>query len=158
MKTLLILFTLLISSLSFAQIASFDSTYIEGLKKDVGGTFKEIVKENLKLTEDEAKIFWPLFDEYMAARSPIFEGRVAITEEYMLNYYALDDATAKDLINKSVKSNQDLLDLRKEYLNKMFEQLPAPLVGKFFQIDNRVSALLDLVRMSATPLVREEEK
>jgi hypothetical protein len=49
------------------------------------------------------------------------------------------------------------LDLRKEYLNKMFEQLPAPLVGKFFQIDNRVSALLDLVRMSATPLVRDEE-
>ena len=42
-------------------------------------------------------------------------------------------------------------------LDKMFEQLPAPLVGKFFQIDNRVSALVDLVRMSSTPLVRDEE-
>jgi hypothetical protein len=158
MKTLIILFTLLITSLSFAQIQSFDSTYIEGLKKDMGGTFKEIVKENLKLTEGEAKIFWPLFDEYMAARSPIFEKRVSITEEYMMNYYALDDATAKNLIGKAMQSNQDLLDLRKEYVNKMFEQLPAPLVGKFFQIDNRVSALVDLVRMSSTPLVREEEK
>lgn len=157
MKKLLVLSLLVFTSLSFAQIESFYSTYIEGLKKDVGGTFKEIVKENLKLTEDEAKIFWPLFDEYMSARSPIFEGRVAITEEYMMNYYAMDDATAKDLINKAVQLNQDLLDLRKEYLNKMFEVLPAPLVGKFFQIDNRVSALLDLVRMSATPLVRDEE-
>ena len=157
MKTLLILFTLLISSLSFAQIQSFDSTYIEGLKKDVGGTFKEIVKENLKLTEDEAKIFWPLFDEYMAARSPIFDKRVSITEEYMMNYYALDDATSKDLISQAMQSNKDLFDLRKEYLDKMFEQLPAPLVGKFFQIDNRVSAVADLVRMSATPLVRDEE-
>lgn len=157
MKKLLILITLLVSSLSFAQIQSFDSTYIEGLKKDVGGTFREIVKENLELSADEAKIFWPLFDEYMAERSPVFEERVNITEEYMMNYYALDDATAKDLINKSVQSNQKLLDLRKEYLNKMFEQLPAPLVGKFFQIDNRVSALVDLVRMSSTPLVREKE-
>jgi hypothetical protein len=157
MKTLLILFTLLITSISFAQIQSFDSTYIEGLKKDIGGTFKEIVKENLKLTDEEAKIFWPLFDEYMAARSPIFEGRVAITEEYMMNYYAMDDATAKDLISKSMQSNQDLLDLRKEYLNKMFERLPAPIVGKFFQIDNRVSAMVDLVRMSSTPLVRDQE-
>ncbi|MBE0570606.1 MAG: hypothetical protein IH618_03605 [Ignavibacteriaceae bacterium] len=157
MKKLLVLSLLVFTSLSFSQIESFDSTYIEGLKKDVGGTFKEIVKENLKLTEDEAKIFWPLFDEYMAARSPIFEERVSITEEYMMNYYALDDATAKDLINKSVQSNQDLLDLRKEYLDKMFEQLPAPLVGKFFQLDNRISALVDLVRMSATPLVRDEE-
>ena len=157
MKKILLIIVLFACTFSFAQIQSFDSTYIEGLKKDVGGTFKEIVKENLKLTEDEAKIFWPLFDEYMAARSPIFEERVSITEEYMMNYYALDDATAKDLINKSVQSNQNLLDLRKEYLNKMFEQLPAPLVGKFFQIDNRVSAMLDLVRMSVTPLVRDEE-
>jgi hypothetical protein len=158
MKTLTLVLILMFFSVSFAQIQSFDSTYIEGLKTDIGGTFKEIVKENLKLNEDEAKIFWPLFDEYMAARSPIFDKRVKITEEYMMNYYALDDATAKDLINKSVQSNQDILDLRKEYLDKMFEQLPAPLVGKFFQIDNRVSALIDLVRMSATPLVREEEQ
>jgi len=153
----LFFFLLLFTSLSFAQIESFDSTYIEGLKKDVGGTFKEIVKDNLKLTEDEANKFWPLFDEYMAARSPIFEERVSITEEYMMNYYAMDDATAKDLIIKSMQSYQDLIDLRKDYINKMFEVLPAPLVGKFFQLDNRVSAVLDLVRMSATPLVRDEE-
>lgn len=157
MKKLLFLSLLVFTSLSFAQIESFDSTYIEGLKKDVGGTFKDIVKDNLKLTEDEAKVFWPLFDEYMAARSPIFEERVSLTEEYMMNYYAMDDATAKDLIIKSIQSQQDLTDLRKEYLNKMFEVLPAPLVGKFFQLDNRVSTVLDLVRMSATPLVRDEE-
>ncbi|MCU0414685.1 MAG: hypothetical protein MUE91_09845 [Ignavibacteriaceae bacterium] len=157
MKKLLVLSLLVFTSLSFAQIESFDSTYIEGLKKDVGGTFKEIVKENLKLTEDEANKFWPLFDEYMAARSPIFEERVSITEEFMMNYYALDDATAKDLINKAIQSQQDLTDVRKEYLDKMFEVLPAPLVGKFFQLDNRVSAVLDLVRMSATPLIRDEE-
>jgi Spy/CpxP family protein refolding chaperone len=157
MKKLLVLSLLFFASLNFAQIQSFDSTYIEGLKKDIGGTFKEIVKENLKLTEDEANKFWPLFDEYMAARSPVFEERVNITEEYMMNYYAMDDATAKDLINKAMKSNQDLLDLRKEYVNKMFEVLPAPLVGKFFQIDNRVTAVADVVRMSSTPLVREKE-
>jgi len=157
MKKLLVLSLLVFTSLSFAQIQSFDSTYIEGLKKDVGGTFKEIVKENLKLTEDEANKFWPLFDEYLAARSPIFEKRVSITEEFMMNYYAMDDATAKDLIDKAIQSQQDLMDVRKEYLDKMFEVLPAPLVGKFFQIDNRVSAVVDLVRMSATPLVRDEE-
>jgi Spy/CpxP family protein refolding chaperone len=157
MKKFLVLSLLVFTSLSFAQIQSFDSTYIEGLKKDVGGTFKEIVKENLKLTEDEANKFWPLLDEYLAARSPIFEKRVSITEEFMMNYYAMDDATAKDLIDKAIQSQQDLMDVRKEYLDKMFEVLPAPLVGKFFQIDNRVSAVVDLVRMSATPLVRDEE-
>lgn len=157
MKTSIILFTLLMSSLSFAQIESFDSTYIDGLKKDVGGTFKEIVKSNLILTEDEAKVFWPVFDEYMAARSPIFDQRANLTEEYMMNYYGMDDVTAKDLINKTMMSYQELLDLRQEFINKMFEKLPAQLVGKFFQPDNRVTTVADLVRMSSTPLVRDKE-
>ena len=93
----------------------------------------------------------------MTARSPIFEERVNVTEEYMMNYYAMDDATAKDLINRAMQLNQDLLDVRKDYVNKMLEKLPASIVGKFFQIDNRVTTLADLVRMSSTPLVRDEE-
>lgn len=157
MKKLFILPMLLIASFTFAQIESLDSAHIAGIKKDLKGTFTEIVKQNLKLTEDEAKIFWPLYDGYMAARNPIFEERVNITEDYMMNYYAMDNATAKDLINRSFKLSQDLLDVKKEYLDKMMEKLPAQLVGKFFQIDTRFSALADLVRMSSTPLVREEE-
>jgi hypothetical protein len=157
MKKLIILPLLLIASFTFAQIESFDDSYIEGLKEDVVATSKEIVKQNLKMTEEEAKIFWPLYDEYMAAHAPIADNRVKITEEYMMNYYGMDDERAKNLVSKAIQSYQDLLDLRKEYVNKMFEQLPAPLVGKFYQLDNRISALVDLVRMSATPLVRDEE-
>ena len=147
----------LITSFGFAQIASFDSTYIADIKNDLAGTFREVVEDNMKLSEDYAKIFWPLFDEYLAARNPIFEERIRITEDYMINYYGMDDETAKDLLNRSVQLNLDLSNIKKEYLNLMLEQLPAPLVGKFFQIDTRFQALADLVRMSSTPLVRDEE-
>lgn len=157
MKKTLLLFVFFACSISFAQIESFDQTYIDGIKKDLKGTFTEIVKQNLKLSDDESKIFWPLYDEFMNARNPIFEERVKITEDYMMNYYSLDDETARELLNRSVQLSQALFDVRKEYLDKMLEQLPAPVVGKFFQLDNRISALADLVRMSSTPLVRGEE-
>ena len=143
--------------MGFAQIQSFDSTYIEGLKKDIWGTYREIVKQNLTLTEDQSKVFWPLFDEFVAAHNPIFENRVKNTEEYMMNYYGLDEETAKDLINKAVKLEQDRLKMKTEYINKMLEKLPATVVGKIFRIDARVSTLVDLVRMSAIPMVRDEE-
>lgn len=157
MKKLLFLFTFLITSFGFAQIASFDSTYIADIKNDLAGTFREVVEDNMKLSEDHAKIFWPLFDKYLTARNPIFEERIRITEDYMINYYGMDDETAKDLLNRSAQLNLDLSNIKKEYLNLMLEQLPAPLVGKFFQIDTRFQALADLVRMSSTPLVRDEE-
>jgi len=31
-------------------------------------------------------------------------------------------------------------------------------VGKFFQIDNRIAVLIDVVRMSTVPMVRDEEE
>lgn len=157
MKKLLVLQILFIASFTFAQIDSFDSSYIERLKKDVDVTSKEIVGENLKLTGEEAKIFWPLYDEYMSARNPIIDHRIEIVAEYMKNYSSMDDKTAKDLINKSLKSYRDLLDVKEKYINKMYEHLPAPLVGKYFQIDNRLSALLDLIRMSSIPLIQNEK-
>ena len=58
MKKLLVLLMILTASYTFAQIESFDTEYIEGIKKDLKGTFKEIVEDNLKLNEDQAKIFW----------------------------------------------------------------------------------------------------
>lgn len=157
MKKILLIFVLSTWTFSFAQIESFDSTHIAAIKKDLKGAFTEIVKENLTLTEEQAKIFWPIYDEYMAARNPIFEERVNVTEEYMMNYYAMDDETAKDLINRALQLNQDLLDVRKDYVNKLLDKLSPSIVGKFFQIDNRITTLADLVRMSSTPLVREEE-
>ncbi|HEY7750960.1 MAG TPA: Spy/CpxP family protein refolding chaperone [Ignavibacteriaceae bacterium] len=157
MKKILFPFVLLACTFSFAQIESFDTTHISAIKKDLKGAFTEIVKENLTLTDEQAKVFWPIYDEYIAARNPIFEERVSVTEEYMMNYYAMDDATAKDLINRALQLNQDLLDVRKEYVNKMLDKLSPSLVGKFFQIDNRVTTLADLVRMSSTPLIRDEE-
>ena len=50
------------------------------------------------------------------------------------------------------------VDLQKEYINKMLEGLPISVVGKFFQIDNRIAAIIDITRMTNLPLVREEEK
>jgi hypothetical protein len=157
MKKLIILLFLLTASISFAQIESFDSTYVKGLKEDLKTTVNEIVKENMKLTEGEAKVFWPLFEKYLSNYDSIFNQKLAITKEYMMEYYGLDNEKAKELINKSVKLNEDIFALKKKYMNLMFEQLPAKVVGKFFQIDARVSALVDLVRMSSVPLVRTEE-
>jgi hypothetical protein len=154
MKKYLILLMLLFTSFTFAQIDSFDDSYIDKLKKDVDATSKEIVSDNLTLTENEAKMFWPFYDEYMAARNPIVETRLETASDYMQNYSSMDDKTADELMNRSLLAEQELLDLKKEYLKKMSEVLPATLVGKYYQIENRISGLIDLVRMSSIPLIK----
>ena len=157
MKKTIIFFLLIFASIGFAQIESFDSEYIEEVKADAWGTYVEIIEDNLVLTDEQAEIFLPMLDEYLADQGKVADMRMKNTQEYMMNYYDLDDATAKNLLNKAVEIEQERMNIRREYMDKMLEKLPAKVVGKFFQLDARIFALIDLVRMSSIPMVREEE-
>lgn len=158
MKKISVLIFLMFASITFAQIESFDSEYIDEVKLDVWGTYLEIIGDNLVLTDEQAEIFMPMLEQYLADQGKVADMRVKNTENYMMNYYDLDDATAKDLLNKAVEIEQERMNIRREYMEKMLEKLPPQIVGKFFQLDARIFALIDLVRMSAIPLVRDEDQ
>jgi len=76
MKTLTSVLVLIFFSVSISQIKSFESDYVEMLKKDIQENSRQIVADNLTLTEEQAKIFWPLYDEYDAAYDKMVDERV----------------------------------------------------------------------------------
>jgi hypothetical protein len=158
MKKLIIIPLLLLFSTGFAQIQSFESEYVEMLKKDIQDESRRIVAENLTLTEEQADIFWPLYDEYDAAYDGLVNDRVKVIEDYMMNYYGLEEETGKELIAKSIELKQRAVNIQEEYINKMLDVLPISVVGKFFQIDNRIAAIIEIARLATVPLVREEEQ
>jgi len=158
MKKLLVIPLLLLFSTGFAQIQSFESEYVEMLKKDIQDESRRIVAENLTLTEEQAEIFWPLYDEYDAAYDELVNDRVKVIEDYIMNYYGLEEETGKELIAKSIELKQRAVNIQDEYINKMLDVLPISVVGKFFQIDNRIAAIIEIARLATIPLVREEEQ
>ena len=157
-KLSFLLFFFLCSAISFAQYESFEKEYVEMLKKDIQEASRQIVADNITLTDEQAKIFWPLYDEYDAAYDKMVNERVELIKDYMMDYYGMDEEIGKTLITKSLGLKEKAVNLQKEYINKMMEVLPVSIVGKFFQIDNRIAAIIDISRMSNLPLVREEEK
>ena len=158
MKKLIFIPMLLFIASGFAQIKSFESEYVEMLKKDIQAESRNIVADNLTLTEEQAEIFWPIYDEYDAAYDKMVDERVEVIKEYMMNYYGMDNETGKELMSKSIALKEKAVDLQKEYINKMMEVLPISVVGRFFQIDNRIAAIIDITRMANLPLLREEEQ
>lgn len=158
MKKLIFIPMLLFMASSFAQIESFESEYVEMLKKDIQDASRTIVADNLTLTDEQAEIFWPIYDEYDAAYDKMVNERVEIIKDYMMNYYSMDEETGEELIAKSLSLKEKAVNLQKEYINKMLEVLPISVVGRFFQIDSRIAAIIDITRMANLPLLREEEK
>lgn len=158
MKKLIFIPMLLFMASSFAQIESFESEYVEMLKKDIQDASRTIVADNHTLTDEQAEIFWPIYDEYDAAYDKMVNERVEIIKDYMMNYYSMDEETGEELIAKSLSLKEKAVNLQKEYINKMLEVLPISVVGRFFQIDSRIAAIIDITRMANLPLLREEEK
>lgn len=140
-----------------AQTEYFE-TDIRGIRTDIREVAKEIVAQNMVLTPDEAKIFWPLYDEYMEELKTLGDQEVKLTEEYMLNYYLMDEENAGNLLDKVLNLERDKESLNYDYIRKMKKVLSAKVVGKFYQIEKRVSLLIDAEKVSRIPLLKKEEK
>ena len=139
-----------------AQTEYFE-TDIQGIRTDIREVAKEIVAENLELTTEQAKIFWPLYDEYMAEVKILGDQEIKLTEEYMLNFYLMEEKTASNLLEDVLDLERDKQSLKSEYIRKMKKVLPAKVVGKFYQIDRRLSLLIDAEKVSRVPLLKKEE-
>jgi hypothetical protein len=138
-----------------AQTKYFE-TDIQGIRSDIREVSKEIFAENMVLTPDEAKIFWPLYDEYMAEVKILGDKEVALTEEYMLNYMLMEEATAGNLLEDILNLERDKQSLKSEYVRKMKKVLPAKVVGRFYQIERRLSLLIDAEKVSRMPMLKKD--
>ena len=145
---------LFLFGIGFAQSENFETGYIDILKKDIQSEAKMLVGENLEMTEEQAEVFWPLYDEYGAELLELSNERLNIISSYMLDYYDLSDEKAETLVNQAMDIDQKRLDLKRKYIAKMSKVLPQKLVGKFFQIDGYLQTLLTIQRQSTIPFMK----
>ncbi|HEY6394989.1 MAG TPA: hypothetical protein VIX12_06185 [Candidatus Binataceae bacterium] len=110
---------------------------------------KALVANNMSLTPDEAKSFWPLFDQYEAAMDKIEKRHADEVKEYAANFNNLTDDQAAKKLDETVAIQQARVDTQKEFIPKFRAVLPGIKVTRFFQIDNKVHAMVqcDLAQM-----------
>jgi hypothetical protein len=100
----------------------------EKKKENIEAQKVAYITTQLNLTSDEAKVFWPVYNEYETKAE-------AIRKEFrssnkISSVDSLSDAKAKERITAQLKMEQDLLDLKKEYSTKFLAVLPAVKVLK----------------------------
>jgi hypothetical protein len=108
----------------------------------------------MQFTESESQVFWPLYREYSRDQQLIGDERVHLIKDYAQYYDAMDEAKAKDLVQRLLKIEAKGVNLRQEYWPKFEKALGAKRAAKFFQIDSRLSLLVNLQLTSEIPLVR----
>lgn len=128
------------------------------LRQDLRSKKKQLIAANLKLTDAEAEKFWPVYDQYTADLSKLGDQKYALIKEYAQGYGKLTDDQALSLLNRSLALDEQLVQLRMKYVPIFNKVLPGTKTATFFQMDRRISTLLDLQLASEIPLVQEQGK
>jgi len=128
---------------------------IQMLRADIRSQRKQIVAANMQLTDAEATKFWPVYDAYMQDVQKNADTRVALIKEYAQTYDTMTDAQALSLVKRWGATDQAFTNTRVNWMSKFESVLPGKKAALFYQIDRRLSQLIDLQMMSLIPLIQQ---
>ncbi len=153
MKTKTMLFTaglILMISPVFAQTID---DYLEVVREVMKTEKKAIVAETMQLSDSESGVFWELYNEYNAELYKVHTERVNIIKDFAANYENLTDEKADALWNSTMSYQSKLLKLNKSYYKKFKKILPAGKAALYFQVENKIGALINARLAEEIPLI-----
>ena len=143
-----------LTALALAQTPA--PTNMDILRQKVKADKKLVVAENLKLTDAEGAKFWPVYDAYQKDLQQINERLKAVILAYAdaYNKGAVDDATAKKLIEDASAVDDAEATLKRTTLPKILGVLPAAKAARYVQIENKIRAAIRYELAAGIPLVQ----
>jgi hypothetical protein len=126
------------------------------MRQNIQSTRKKLIGDNLDLTVAEAAKFWPMYEGYSTDFGKIDEDRSVIVKEYAESFGSVTDAQADNLIRRWLDTDISAAKLRQRYVPIIRTILPAKKAATFFQLDRRVSMMIDVQIMSQIPLVQSQ--
>lgn len=116
---------------------------------------QEIVREELQLTESEALLFWPIYEKYRDEMVLIGDRRTEMITGYLRAYDSADlsDRYADELLKNFFAIESDILKVRKKFLPKFRKALTSLKVARFYQVENKIDAEIDVNLADMIPLV-----
>ena len=126
--------------------------FIELLRKDVRSQKKQIIAENMGLSDSEAKKFWPVYDQYAAEFSRIYDTKLALLNDYAENNSSMTGEQAENYIRKRGEAEQSIMQLRLKYIPAFRKVLSGRETALFYQLDWRLGLAID-VELVQVPLI-----
>ena len=139
-----------------AEQRGISSQDIDMLRKDIRSQKKQLIAQNLKLTDTEATKFWPIYDQYTAELVTINNKKYKAIQEYAEKFGSLSDQDAQGLAKQALDVDAAAAQLRLKYLPTFAQAVGGKKAATFSQLDRRISMMIDLQLASRLPLVQSQ--
>ena len=130
---------------------------LELLRKDLRAMRKQLIAQNLRLTETEAAKFWPIYDEYIKELIAINDKKFAVIQDYADNWGKMTNDQSLLFIRQWLDSDIATTQLRQKYVPIVSKVLDGRKTATFFQLDRRIAMMIELQVSSQMPLVQDQQ-
>ncbi len=134
------------------SLSEFNSA-VEEARTLVQTERKLIISQGLGLAPEQAAAFWPVYDSYAADVKEIGNLRVKVITDFAASYDNLDDATANQLLSDMLKFQKKSANIRSKYLRKFKKAVGPVMVARFYQLENKLDALTNMVLAAQIPMI-----
>lgn len=115
---------------------------------------KLFVAESMGFTESEANVFWPIYDNYQKELGSLGDRKIKIIEDYAKVHKSMSNETAKTLLDDYLALEADFHKLRYDYLPKFRGVLPEIKVARYYQLENKIHAVVNFELAETIPLIK----
>ncbi len=127
--------------------------YIELVRRDLRQEKRKIVGDAMKLKQDEASAFWPVYERYEAELNRLGDEKLALINDYADNYKTMTDAKAGELTSKAIQLDILRTSLLQQYLPQFQKALTNRRAAQFYQVEMPLLKIVDLQIASQLPMM-----
>jgi Spy/CpxP family protein refolding chaperone len=154
MAAVLFVVALFAAQSSEAEDKLADVTDMPALRKAVNADKRAFVESTLKLTNVQARRFWPIYDAYQRSLEASDRRRVVAVEELIMRDRPLSDLYARNLANELIASDEAEIKARRTMHNRVMRALPPTKSARYLQLESKIRAVQAYDIAATIPLVK----
>jgi len=127
-------------------------TDLQLLRQDLRTQKQKLIAENLPMTEQEAIKLWAVYNRYSQELRQINDEKFRLVKQYGDQWGTMTNDQALIYIRRWLEVDQQAQALRLKYVPEVSQALPGKKAATFFQLDRRISMMMDVQLSSQLPL------
>ena len=126
------------------------------LKEKIEADKKLLIASNMNLTEEEARVFWPVYDDYQTASQTLKkrEGNIILTYANIYNAGPVDGEVARALLDEYLELKLSVIKMKQDFASRLYELIPAAKAVRYIQLENKIDAVQAFQISNGIPLVQ----
>ncbi|MDX2481060.1 MAG: hypothetical protein QNK24_12095 [Desulfuromusa sp.] len=151
MRIKTVLLTILLLAVPFFALAD---EALDLKKKILFDQKRLVVMENMDFTEEEGKVFWPVYDKYQEELFQIGQRGAKLILAYAAVYQSLTDEQATELINEYYNIQDERLTSMKKMAADVGKVLSGKKAFRYLQVENKLNAIARFEIAKEIPLAQ----